>query len=279
MWISFLEQPFQKRKKKNPLLIHKLNKNRLRAGQDPHFHEAGVFPCYPHTALKTVCTRLVKIQKTLALFTLPAFCLLTSKPKEALLVLKIRVPNDGELSGTRHNAPWLVFPTRASEFCLFGYRAILYFRLPTAMPGRDYRLKTKRIDYRCVCGDTEPLSFQGSWATGLGHAPLFTPVCWVNVTIFNMIKVVKLCFKPLSYCFLKSSFGLYGVFTCSNHSFQLEYGGCGTPSLFTDPRWLWDGFSDRTGDDTSHINWWTLNGPDSLGGERWTKAARKTSKP
>ena len=84
-------------------------------------------------------------------------------------------------------------------------------RLPTAMPGRDYRLKTKRIDYRCVCGDSEPLSFQGSWATGLGHSPLFTPVCWVNVTIFNMIKVVKLCFKPLSYCFLKSSFGLYGV--------------------------------------------------------------------
>lgn len=39
--------------------------------------------------------------------------------------------------------------------------------------------------------DIKPLSFQGSWATGLGPSPLFTPVCWADMIIFNMIKVVK----------------------------------------------------------------------------------------
>lgn len=165
LWISFLKQPFQKCKK--PLLIHKLNKNRLRAGQDPHFHEAGVLPCYPHTALKTICSRLVKIQKTLALFTLPALCLLISKPKEALLVLKIRVANDGELSGTHHNAPWLVFPTPASEFCLFGYRTILYHQAFHCSARKRLQVKNKKNRLQvCVWRHwtPQPSGQLGNWA-------------------------------------------------------------------------------------------------------------------
>lgn len=86
--------------------------------------------------------------------------------------------------------------------------------------------------------DIEPLSFQGSWATGLGPSPLFTPVRWANMIIFNMIKVVKLCFKPVSYCLINSS-GLCGGFTFSNHYLRLEQGvwnSEGLTGLFSDPR-------------------------------------------
>lgn len=59
---------------------------------------------------------------------------------------------------------------------------------------------------------TEPLKLQSIWATGPGHSPLFTPMCCANVIIFYMFqvlpKVVKPCYKSLSYCFTKYGFGV-----------------------------------------------------------------------
>lgn len=149
------------------------------------------------------------MQKTLVLPTLPAFRLFISQHKATLLVLKIMFPNNGELSGTQvmRGDQFFPLPQVSSASLVTGQFFII--RLPDAEPGIDYRLKKKRVDYKCGCRHWTPqLSEQlGNWAWTLSSV---YPMCWANVIIFNMIKVVKLCVKPVSYCLIKYSSGLWG---------------------------------------------------------------------
>lgn len=149
------------------------------------------------------------MQKTLVLPTLHALHLFISKPKATLLVLKIMFPNNEELSGIHvmHGDHFFPFPQVSSAS---GYRKILYYQASRCRARNRLQVKKKRVHYKCGCRHITP-QLLGQLGNQAWTFSSVYPMCWANVIIFNMIKVVKLCVKPVSYCLIKIQLWSTGV--------------------------------------------------------------------